>query len=257
MGDEPPRVANEDLEDRPLGRGQADGSAVPHDLFCGEVDGERLGLDQRLLGPRRRAAQRRPQPGEQLVHAERLRDVVVGSGVERRDLRRLLVRGPRGRSPGRRSSREGRGRPRPRPSPAARGRGGRGPGGRARQRQGRLSGRREVDVVPRARGGSPRARAASAARRRRRAPGSCGRLPQAQYHREAAAGRVLDLDRAPHRLDESSRNREAEANPLAGAARRRAAGTAGTSLRARGRHAGASIEDAEVDHPAGRARRRA
>ena len=37
------------------------------------------------------AAQRGPQPGEQLVHPERLGHVVVGAGVERRDLVRLRV----------------------------------------------------------------------------------------------------------------------------------------------------------------------
>ena len=38
-----------------------------------------------------RPAQRRPQPREQLVHAERLRDVVVGAGVEGLDLVRLAL----------------------------------------------------------------------------------------------------------------------------------------------------------------------
>ena len=42
--------------------------------------------DDRLLVGRRGAAQRGAQAGEQLVHAERLGDEVVGAGVERRDL---------------------------------------------------------------------------------------------------------------------------------------------------------------------------
>ena len=44
------------------------------------------GLDDRLLLGRRRSAQRRAEPGEELVHAERLGDVVVGAGVEGGDL---------------------------------------------------------------------------------------------------------------------------------------------------------------------------
>ena len=43
------------------------------------------GHDRFLLG-RRGPAERGPQPGQQLVHAERLGDVVVGAGIERRDL---------------------------------------------------------------------------------------------------------------------------------------------------------------------------
>ena len=50
-------------------------------------------VDDGLLVGRRRPAQRRPQPGQQLVHAERLGHVVVGAGVERGDLVRLAVAG--------------------------------------------------------------------------------------------------------------------------------------------------------------------
>ena len=56
-----------------------------------EVDGEVGGDDHRLLLGRRGAAQRGAQPGEQLVHAERLGHVVVGAGVERGDLVRLRL----------------------------------------------------------------------------------------------------------------------------------------------------------------------
>ena len=45
-----------------------------------------VGRYDRLLLARRGTAQCRTQPGEQLVHAERLRDVVVSAGVERGDL---------------------------------------------------------------------------------------------------------------------------------------------------------------------------
>ena len=50
------------------------------------------GFDDRLvgLGGRRAAAHRRPQPGQELVHAERLGHVVVGAGVERLDLVRRV-----------------------------------------------------------------------------------------------------------------------------------------------------------------------
>ena len=52
--------------------------------------------DRLLLG-RRGAAQRGAQAGQQLVHAERLGDVVVGAGVERRDLVALARRAPTAR----------------------------------------------------------------------------------------------------------------------------------------------------------------
>ena len=50
--------------------------------FGREVDGEVGGLDHRLLLGRRGAPQRGPEAGQQLVHPERLGDVVVGAGVE-------------------------------------------------------------------------------------------------------------------------------------------------------------------------------
>ena len=75
----------------PLGRGEAHLLAVASDLLGREVDREVGGLDQRLLLRRGRAAQRGAQPREELVHAERLRDVVVGAGVERGDLVALGV----------------------------------------------------------------------------------------------------------------------------------------------------------------------
>ena len=56
------------------------------DPLRGEVDREVVGLDDRFLLRGRRAPERGPQPREELVHAERLRDVVVRAGVERGDL---------------------------------------------------------------------------------------------------------------------------------------------------------------------------
>ena len=49
-------------------------------------------LDDRLLLRRCGPAQRGPEPGEELVHPERLGDVVVGAGVERGDLVLLASR---------------------------------------------------------------------------------------------------------------------------------------------------------------------
>ena len=58
---------------------------------------------------------------------------------------------------------------------------------------------------------------------------------QAEHHRQAAAGRVLDLELAAHRLDEPLRDGEPEADAVAVRRRRRAAGRAGTPARARPR----------------------
>ena len=70
---------------------------VPVDLLGGQVDGEPVGLHDDAsspppggLGPADGGA----QPGQQLVHAEGLGDVVVGARVERLD---LLVGGVPGR----------------------------------------------------------------------------------------------------------------------------------------------------------------
>ena len=57
-----------------------------------EVDDEIADLEHRL-GRRPDPAECRPQPREQLVDAERLRDVVVRAGVERGDLLALLADG--------------------------------------------------------------------------------------------------------------------------------------------------------------------
>ena len=57
----------------------------------GEVDRERVGRDLGPAGRRPQPALGRPEPRQQLVHAERLRDVVVGAGVERPHLVGLLI----------------------------------------------------------------------------------------------------------------------------------------------------------------------
>ena len=54
-----------------------------------QVDAERADADDGARRRRRRAAQGGPQPGEQLVHPERLGHVVVGAGVQGGDLVRL------------------------------------------------------------------------------------------------------------------------------------------------------------------------
>ena len=66
--------------------------AVQGDQAAGEVDLQRAVPEGRLGGlVRTRAAERRAGPGEQLLHGERLGHVVVGPGVERRDLVRLRL----------------------------------------------------------------------------------------------------------------------------------------------------------------------
>ena len=82
--------------------------------------------------------------------------------------------------------------------------------------EGRLAGWGEVDLVAAGAEVRARARAGSAARRRRRGCGSSARL-QAHDHRQPAAGGVLDLDLAAHRLDEALRDREAEPDAVAAA----------------------------------------
>src|ERR1700730_10442497 len=93
LGHELAPVADEDLDDRPLGGSETDLVPVaPHLLGC-EVDGEVGRRDDRCLLDRRRPAQRGPEAREQLVHAEGLGDVVVGAGVERGDLHGFGVAG--------------------------------------------------------------------------------------------------------------------------------------------------------------------
>ena len=146
LGDELAAVAHEHLDEVPLGRREADLVAVAVHPLGREVDGEVRGLDERLLVSGRGPAERGAQPGEQLVHAERLGDVVVGAGVERGDLVALRRRAPRARRSGPCSTRGAPGSRRRRRCRAARGRArprrdGGAPRGRARARR-RARGRR-------------------------------------------------------------------------------------------------------------------
>src|SRR5262245_11347498 len=86
LRDELARVPDEDLDDVPLGRSEADLAVGPSNALRGEVDREVRGLDDGLLLGRCSSAQGGAESREQLVHSERLRHVVVGAGVERRDL---------------------------------------------------------------------------------------------------------------------------------------------------------------------------
>src|ERR1700743_1369350 len=93
LGDQPAPVADQDLKQLPLGRRQPDVGPGPDDALGGQVDREGGGGDDGVVRCGRRGpADRRAEPGEKLVHAERLRDVVVGAGVERGDL--LMLRPP-------------------------------------------------------------------------------------------------------------------------------------------------------------------
>jgi hypothetical protein len=82
LADQPSGVADQELDELPLGGGQPDLPAVPGDLLGGQVNAEVRGLydRDRLVGwggP----ADGGPQASQQLVDPERLGDVVVGAGV--------------------------------------------------------------------------------------------------------------------------------------------------------------------------------
>ena len=67
-------------------------SPAARDAAVDEVDGELAGLDRRAAALLLDAvAQGRAHPGQELGDAERLGDVVVGAGIERRDLAALVV----------------------------------------------------------------------------------------------------------------------------------------------------------------------
>ena len=91
MRDEAAAVAYEHLDEVPLGRREAHLFAVASHLLRRQVDGEVLGLDEGFFFRRGGAAEGGAQASEELVHAERLGDVVVGAGVERRNLVALGV----------------------------------------------------------------------------------------------------------------------------------------------------------------------
>ena len=115
------------------------------------------------------AAQHRAQPREQLVDADRLRDVVVGARVERGHLLALLADGREQDHRRLAPACAARGRRRCRCRPAARGRGSPRRAAASPPRRARPRPSRPCRPRSRRRAGSSAARAGSAARRRRRA----------------------------------------------------------------------------------------
>jgi hypothetical protein len=69
------------LDQPPLGGREAYLALGTGDPLGGQIDGEVDGPDDRVGWCASAAAQRRPQAGQQLVHAEGLGDVVVGTGI--------------------------------------------------------------------------------------------------------------------------------------------------------------------------------
>jgi hypothetical protein len=67
----------------PLGRGEPDIFPLPDDALGGQVDNQVAERDPGQVLGGSRAPDRRPHPGQQFLHAERLRDIVIGAGVER------------------------------------------------------------------------------------------------------------------------------------------------------------------------------
>ena len=87
-------IARQLLEQRELGAGEVHGLARPGHEPPGEVDLEVSSSTRTTTGAAggvRNAPQRGADPGEQLLGVERLRHVVVGAGVERAHLLRLVV----------------------------------------------------------------------------------------------------------------------------------------------------------------------
>jgi hypothetical protein len=79
-----PRVPEEDLGERELARAQVDRLPVHHRLPCTEIEGRIAGVQDGRLG-RALTPQPEPHARQELLEAERLRDVVVGAALEPRD----------------------------------------------------------------------------------------------------------------------------------------------------------------------------
>src|SRR4051794_24173205 len=96
LAHEPAGVAEQQVEQLPLGRRQVHGVPGPvrgaalGDRPAGQVDGPPAQHDRLTRLLRAEAPAHRPDPGEQLLDAERLRHVVVGAGVQGVDLRRAV-----------------------------------------------------------------------------------------------------------------------------------------------------------------------
>src|ERR1022692_832234 len=83
----------EHFQQLPFSGGEPHVAAVPDHALVGEIDGEVGGDDDRLVRRPRRPPDGGAQPGEQLVHPERLGDVVVRTRVEGGHLLALLAPG--------------------------------------------------------------------------------------------------------------------------------------------------------------------
>lgn len=86
LGDHPADVGHQVVEQLELGRGERDGGAGPGDLVGDRVEAEVGDDEPAVLGGPAGAAQDGADPGDQLLQAERLGDVVVGARGEALDL---------------------------------------------------------------------------------------------------------------------------------------------------------------------------
>src|SRR6185312_7905006 len=83
-------VLGEQPQQGVLVRGELHAFPADGDFAPLEIQPQLADLDDRV-GRRLSPPQRRTETGKQLVDAERLRDVVVGAGIERRDLLALVT----------------------------------------------------------------------------------------------------------------------------------------------------------------------
>ena len=90
VGHQQAAVERERAQQRELERRQVDVLAVEGHAVGGEVDDQPVGLDPRLRRVAPGAPQHRLHAGHELTRRERLRDVVVGSALQRRDLGLLV-----------------------------------------------------------------------------------------------------------------------------------------------------------------------